>query len=77
MRKTHPLAWQAPEAEFAMTYCRRCTAGWTRERERQEEIIVCLLNQELTLTNITGCNRFEPREEDTEMSPRMPTRPEG
>lgn len=78
MRKTHPLAWQAPVAEFARMFCQRCTAGWTRECEGQETIIVCLLNQELALTKITGCNRFEPREEDDpEMTLCMPKRPEG
>ncbi len=63
MHKVHPLAWQAPNTEYARTHCMNCAAGWTRSGEDGARLIVCLLDREPVLTNMTSCDRFEPKEE--------------
>lgn len=63
MHKVHPLAWQAPNTEFARTHCMNCAAGWTRSGDDGARLIVCLLDREPVLTNMTSCDRYEPKEE--------------
>ncbi len=64
MHKVHPLAWQAEATDYALTHCMQCTASWTRCGANGARLTVCLLDRELVLTNMTGCDRFHPREED-------------
>ena len=63
MHKVHPLAWQAEPTDFAVTHCMRCEAGWTRSGADGAKVIICLLDREPVLTNMTDCDRYEPREE--------------
>ncbi len=64
MHKVHPLAWQAEPTNFALTHCMKCEGGWTRRGANGVKIIVCLLDQEPVLPNMTGCDRYLQREED-------------
>ena len=62
MHKVHPLAWQAPPTDFAMTHCMQCAAGFTR-CGIDAKVIVCLLDREPVLPNMISCDRFELKEE--------------
>jgi hypothetical protein len=66
MHKVHPLAWQAPPTDFAITHCSICKAGWTRSGEKGAKVIVCLLDREPAMTNMTGCDRFKHKDEPDE-----------
>ena len=68
MHKVHPLAWQSDPTDFACTHCMQCTAGWTRRGENGAQIVVCLLDQQPVLTNMTDCDRYEPREEEEHLN---------
>jgi hypothetical protein len=55
------LLWQKPTG-FAASHCRRCDAGWTRTGAEGGELTTCLLDREPVLADMTGCDRFEPKE---------------
>jgi len=61
MRKQHPLAWQGPPTDFAVSHCMNCAAGWTRSGQGAN-VVVCLLDREPVFTNMTSCTRFEPKQ---------------
>ena len=48
---------------FANSHCRTCAAGWTRTGEGDRAVIVCLLDREPVWQEMTGCDRYEPKEE--------------
>lgn len=61
--KGRQLLWHKPEG-FAASHCRNCKAGWVRTGI-EGELIVCLLDGEPVLAEMTGCNKFTlPSEED-------------
>lgn len=53
------LLWQKPTG-YGASHCRQCKAGWTRTSE-EGALTVCLLDREPILTDMTDCDRFEPR----------------
>ncbi len=46
---------------YATTHCATCKAGWVRENERGEILIVCLLDREPVWHQLAECNKFEAR----------------
>jgi|HubBroStandDraft_1064217.scaffolds.fasta_scaffold01809_12 hypothetical protein len=48
---------------FAESHCRTCAAGWTRTAEGGRAVIVCLLDREPVWQDMTGCDRYEAKEE--------------
>ena len=64
MHATRPIARLIEASEFARTHCMRCAAGWTRTLEDGTKTIVCLLDREPVLPNMTSCDRYELREEE-------------
>ena len=64
MHTIHSIARSPEASDFAHTHCMRCQAGWTRRREDGSKMIVCLLDREPVLANMTNCDRYELREED-------------
>ena len=62
MFRTKQLLWRKPSA-FATSHCANCAAGWTRTGKDGGQLIVCLLDREPVLPDMTGCNRYEPKEE--------------
>jgi hypothetical protein len=61
MRKQHPLAWQGPSTDFAITHCKQCKAGWTRTG-KGARVTVCFLDREPVFTNMDSCDAFEPKQ---------------
>lgn len=45
-----------------MTHCATCAAGWTRQQKDGGVIVVCLLDREKVLPEMTSCDRYEPRQ---------------
>jgi hypothetical protein len=76
MHKQHPLAWSSAATDYATTHCMRCEAGWTRQGPDSLGVVVCLLDREPVLPNMTYCDRFTLREELEEDNP-MPRRGTG
>ena len=61
--KGRQLLWRKPSG-FAASHCQKCAAGWTRTGSKEGSMLtVCLLDREPVLSDMTGCDRFEPREE--------------
>ncbi len=52
---------QAPST-FCVKHCMKCQAGWTRSTSLGATVVICLLNREPVLPNITACNKFKPNE---------------
>lgn len=64
---TTPPASRSPEtSNFALKYCIRCAAGWTRYMEDGSKVIYCLLDQEPARTNIVRCDRYALRTDEEE-----------
>lgn len=59
--KGRALLWREPTG-FAASHCRNCAAGWTRSG-KGGSLTVCLLDREPVLIDMTGCDRFEPKQE--------------
>jgi hypothetical protein len=68
MRKQHPLAWQGPSTDFAITHCTKCEAGWSRCGQGAS-VIVCLLDREPVFTNMTSCDHYQPRKRPRRSAP--------
>jgi hypothetical protein len=66
MHTTSPIARLPEVPEFARTHCMRCAAGWTRSLANGSKTVVCLLDREVVLTNMTDCDRYELREQEQE-----------
>ena len=54
------LLWQTPTG-YAATHCMNCEAGWVRAG-KEGAVVMCLLDREPVLADMTSCNRFEPKE---------------
>jgi hypothetical protein len=63
MHTSHSVTGTPEASDFALTHCIRCAAGWTRILANGTKTIVCLLDREPVLTNMTSCDRYELREE--------------
>ena len=64
MHTTQPVALPLEVSDFAVTHCMRCEAGWTRHLEGGRKAIVCLLDREPVLRNMTSCDRYELRRQE-------------
>ena len=64
MHTTQPVVRPLEVSDFAVTHCMRCEAGWTRHLEGGKKAIVCLLDREPVLRNMTSCDRYELRREE-------------
>ena len=53
--------WQNPTG-YAASHCSNCEAGWTRTGKDGGKLTICLLDREPVLTDMTDCDRFEPKE---------------
>ncbi len=51
-----------PQSNFCVKHCMKCQAGWTRSTSLGVTVVICLLNREPVLANITACNKFKPIE---------------
>ncbi len=60
--KGRQLLWQKPTG-FAASHCRNCVMGWTRTGADDSALTMCLLDREPVLANMTGCDRFEQKQE--------------
>ncbi len=54
--------WQT-QTGYAASHCRTCAAGWTRIGKEGGVLTVCLLDREPVLADMTGCDRFEAKEQ--------------
>lgn len=66
MPNVHPISRPTESMDFAIKYCRRCQAGWTRYLSDGSEvraITYCLLDREQVPPNITKCDRYATRED--------------
>lgn len=55
-------------SDYADSHCRMCAAGWTRVAADGKTVIVCLLDREPVWQEMSACDRFEPKDEES--SPR-------
>lgn len=60
MQKVQPpqFLWRTPKG-YAASHCMNCKAGWVRTGPENALLIVCLLDREPVLADMTNCNRFE------------------
>jgi hypothetical protein len=63
MHSPQPIARQIEASEFAETHCRQCEAGWTRTLENGAKAVICTLDLQPALTNMTSCDRYMLRED--------------
>ncbi len=61
-QKGRRLLWRKAEG-FAASHCRNCAAGWTRTGKDGGQLTICLLDREPVLSEMTACDRFEPKQE--------------
>jgi hypothetical protein len=61
-KPTKSTPWRTP-SEFAQANCMKCAAGWTRRSKQGTYLVVCLLDRDPVLPDMTACDRFERREE--------------
>jgi hypothetical protein len=47
---------------FVKTHCMTCLAGWTRQTSKGGCIVICLLDRQRVMSNLTDCDRYEARE---------------
>ena len=57
--------WSTPKG-YAASHCLNCQAGWTRTGPGGGMLIVCLLDREPVLADMTDCNKFKAIEEPDE-----------
>jgi hypothetical protein len=55
------LLWRKPEG-YAATHCRNCKGGWVREG-KEGELVVCKLDGEPVLAEMTKCSEFDRKDE--------------
>jgi len=60
--KGRALLWHKPTG-YGASHCQKCKAGWTRSGKDGAALTVCLLDREPILTEMTDCDRHEPREQ--------------
>jgi hypothetical protein len=56
---TRVYPWRIAEG-YADSHCRKCQLGWTRENQKGEVLIKCLLDVEPPPTELANCDRFDP-----------------
>lgn len=54
---------------YAETHCRQCAMGWTRIGIEGGVRIVCLLDRESVLADMTFCDRYEYKLEQLQRTP--------
>ena len=60
--KAPQILWRKPTG-FAADHCLNCEMGWTRTGAEGAVLMVCLLDREPVLAEMTDCDHYEPREE--------------
>ena len=56
------LLWQKPTG-YGASHCMQCKFGWTRKGTDGAALTVCLLDREPILTDMTDCDRYEPKKD--------------
>ncbi len=51
-----------PLNTFCAKHCVNCQAGWVRSTKLGATVVICLIDREPVLANITACNKFKPIE---------------
>jgi hypothetical protein len=59
---SHYRRMAATPTGFAASHCQNCAMGWTRTGQ-DGALTICLLDREPVLSEMTSCDRYEPREE--------------
>lgn len=65
MDTTEPKETEPSPTGYAQTHCRQCAAGWTRIGIKGGTLTVCLLDREPVLADMTSCDRYELRRDNT------------
>jgi hypothetical protein len=60
--KARTLLWKKPTG-YGASHCMNCQAGWTRTGTGSGALTVCLLDREPIMTDMTDCDRYEPKDE--------------
>jgi hypothetical protein len=50
------------QSRFSDTHCMNCQAGWVRKTAAGKTLLMCLIDRELVLPDLNGCNMFKPKE---------------
>lgn len=59
---THTPHEPQPLNTFCAKHCVNCQAGWVRSTKLGATVVICLIDREPVLANITACNKFKPIE---------------